>query len=466
MDPLDWWARDLSHMPITCDLQATLDIAHDYARAGFNAEAIALLENRIDKNSPTIDAQTLPDQSWGAMPMVLYTLGWLQARSTNASVAAGYCRRASEHSPDYCFPSRLEEIGILEFAMRTNQRDAKAAYYLGNLLYDRRRHREAIAMWQRSVKIDPHFSIPWRNLGIGHFNILRNPTKARSAYDKALAANPKDARLLYERDQLWKRIGVPAPKRLRELERRRDLVDLRDDLTIELASLDNQTGNHQAALELLTRRHFQPWEGGEGAALGQFVRTHLSLGRIALNQRDADAAIEHFQRALVVPHNLGEAKHLLANQSDIHYWLGVALEAAGRDDEARSHWKTAAEFKGDFQNMSVRVFSEMTYYSALSLRRLGRKRDADKLLRQLLTHAKSLFDAQVEIDYFATSLPTMLLFEDDLKHRQQTASLFIQAQARAGLGEKGKARTLLKQVLTRDPNHALAADLLGELDSK
>jgi tetratricopeptide (TPR) repeat protein len=466
MDPLDWWARDLSHMPITCDLQATLDIAHDYARAGFNAEAIALLENRIVENSPTIDAQTLPDQSWGAMPMVLYTLGWLQARSTNASVAAGYCRRASEHSPDYCFPSRLEEIGILEFAMQTNQRDAKAAYYLGNLLYDRRRHREAIAMWQRSVKIDPHFSIPWRNLGIGYFNILRNPTKARSAYDKALAANPKDARLLYERDQLWKRIGVPAPKRVRELERRRDLVDLRDDLTIELASLDNQTGNHQAALELLTRRHFQPWEGGEGAALGQFVRTHLSLGRIALNQRDADAAIEHFQRALVVPHNLGEAKHLLANQSDIHYWLGVALEAAGRDDEARSHWKTAAEFIGDFQNMSVRVFSEMTYYSALSLRKLGRKRDADKLLRQLLTHAKSLFDAQVKIDYFATSLPTMLLFEDDLKHRQQTASLFIQAQARAGLGEKGKARTLLKQVLTRDPNHALAADLLGELDSK
>jgi tetratricopeptide (TPR) repeat protein len=350
--------------------------------------------------------------------------------------------------------------------MRTNPQDAKAPYYLGNLLYDRRRHREAIAMWQRSAKVDPHFSIPWRNLGIGYFNILGNSAKARRAYDRALTANPNDARLLYERDQLWKRIGIPAPKRLRELERRRNLVDLRDDLTIELASLYNQTGNHQAALELLTHRDFQPWEGGEGAALGQFVRTHLSLGRIALDHRNPNSAIDHFQQALTVPHNLGEAKHLLANQNDIHYWLGVALEAAGRADEARCHWSTAAHFKGDFQNMSVRIFSEMTYYSALSLRKLGRQKAADTLLRRILAYAKELAGAEGKIDYFATSLPTMLLFDDDLKHRQQTTSLLIQAQARAGLGEKNKARTLLKQVLKRDPNHALAADLLTELSPK
>ena len=57
----------------------------------------------------------------------------------------------------------------------------------------------------------------------------------------------------------------------------------------------------------------------------------------------------------------------------------------------------------------------------------------------------------------------MLLFDDDLQHRQKTTALFLQAQALLGLGEKAKARRLLKKVLARDPNHALAADLLEGL---
>jgi hypothetical protein len=54
----------------------------------------------------------------------------------------------------------------------------------------------------------------------------------------------------------------------------------------------------------------------------------------------------------------------------------------------------------------------------------------------------------------------MLLFADDLKSRQETTALFLQAQAQLGLGRKDKAHALLRAVLRRDPNHALAADLL------
>lgn len=45
------------------------------------------------------------------------------------------------------------------------------------------------------------------------------------------------------------------------------MVSQRDDLSIELCSLYNQTGQHEAALKILTSRHFQPWEGGEGLCL-------------------------------------------------------------------------------------------------------------------------------------------------------------------------------------------------------
>jgi hypothetical protein len=150
--------------------------------------------------------------------------------------------------------------------------------------------------------------------------------------------------------------------------------------------------------------------------------------------------------------------------------------------------------------MSVRQFSEMTYYSALSWERLGQRAKARKLFSELLDYAQALEQAPAKIDYFATSLPTMLLFEDDLQFRQQTTALFLQAQAQLGLGNRSKsssrrksapsdrslernwsgltsaatressgsqaqAQSLLKQVLQRDPNHALASDFLTQVQS-
>jgi tetratricopeptide (TPR) repeat protein len=233
-------------------------------------------------------------------------------------------------------------------------------------------------------------------------------------------------------------------------------------LTVEFCALLNQTGRHVEAMQLLARRGFQPWEGGEGTALGQHVRTQLALGREALAHHNYPCAASHFEEALKSPPNLGEAKHLLANQSDIRYWLGVSLDLLDEKQSARRHWHAAASFKGDFKEMSVRAFSDMTFYSALSWERLGQTAKAKKLLRNLLAYAEKLAKAPAEIDYFATSLPTMLLFDDDLQFRQETTALFLQAQAQLGLGKKLKAKRLLKAVLKRDPNHALAADLWTE----
>lgn len=455
LDRLDQWARHLAGEKLTGDLQAQLDLAHDYARAGFLPEAIALL---TAANAETTD---LPDQSWGAAPLVQYTIGWLEQRRSNDRAARQHFLKASALAPDYCFPARLEEIAILEAAIQANPQDARAPYYLGNLLYDRRRHEAAIKLWERSAKLDANYSVVWRNLGIGYFNIRRQPARARKAYDRAFRANPGDARLLFERDQLWKRLGEKPTRRLRALERHPDLIRQRDDLSVELAALYNQTGAHEQALQLVTARKFQPWEGGEGGPLGQWVRSHLALGRQALAARNAAKARDHFAAALTAPENLGEAKHLLANQSDIHYWLGCALVTLGATAEAQQHWRAAASFKGDFQEMSVRAFSEMTYYSALAWEKLGQATKASKLLRELDAYARNLKQSRAKVDYFATSLPTMLLFDDDLQFRQETTALFLQAQAQLGLNRKTRAKKSLVAVLKRDPNHALAADLLS-----
>ncbi len=365
--------------------------------------------------------------------------------------------------PDYCFPSRLEELVILQAAVDADLQDARARYYLGNLLYDRRRHAEAITLWEESSRLDPAFSVVWRNLGIGYFNVLGNAELARSAFDQALRANPTDARVLYERDQLWKRIGESPECRLRELEKFTGLVGLRDDLSVELATLYNQTLQPTKALTLIQSRKFQPWEGGEGLVLGQHVRTHLALGKLALDEGNASEARRWFEAALKSPENLGEATHLLANQSDVYFLLGEARAAGGDQALARQWWERAAKHQGDFQEMSVKAFSEMTYYNALALKRLNREREAEQLLGALLRYAEDLAQQEAKIDYFATSLPAMLLFEDDLQKRNTIKATFLQAQAWLGLGNRQKAEHLLEEVLGLDRNHMLAADLRAEL---
>ena len=450
LDPLDWWARHLRGEVLACDTQVRLDLAHDCARAGFFREALDLL------------ATATPEPLSGTAPLVAYTAAWVSSQLGDSETAQRHLDTAAKAAPDYCFPARLEEIHVLRHAIAANPGDARAPYYLGNLLYDRRRHREAIALWEKSAQLDPNFSVVWRNLGIGYFNILKKPARARAAYERAVAAAPRDARLLYERDQLWKHLRVAPTVRVAELVRHGDLATTRDDLALELCALFNQTARHAEALLLLSDRRFQPWEGGEGVALAQHVRTHLALGRELLAAGDVFDAARTFDAALTAPETLGEARHLLANPADIHFWLGCALAELGDRTGAREHWTAAANFRGDFQAMSVRAFSEMTYWSARALEKLGRRTAARKLLRGLLAHARRLARTPAKIDYFATSLPTMLLFDDDLQARQLTAAKFLEAQARLGLGEIVAARRLLREVLRRDPSHAAAADLLAE----
>jgi tetratricopeptide (TPR) repeat protein len=453
LDPIDCWARYLRDGSLPADNQMLLDLALDQARAGLLSEAVEILARA---NSQAKD---------GSVPVVFYALAFFHQQLGNLPAAHSACAQAAMASPDYCFPSRLEELLILQAALAASPQDARCAYYLGNLLYDRRRHHEAISLWEQSARLDPFFSVVWRNLAIGYFNILHDPDKARSAFEKAFQANPDDARVLYERDQLWKRVGELPQKRLAELEQFPDLVRLRDDLSIELASLYNQTRRHGQALALIKSRQFQPWEGGEGLVLAQHVRTHLAFGRSALANNQPGEAQKLFEAALTCPQNLGEAKHLLANQSDIYYWLGVALDAAGERAAARQWWERAVRQQGDFQQMHVTSYSEMTYYTALALKRLNRGTEAETLLRCLLTYAERLAEQPAKIPYFATSLPAMLLFEDDLQKRQQITATFLQAQAWLGLGDTEKALRLINDVLELDRNHSLAADLLEEIET-
>jgi len=79
---------------------------------------------------------------------------------------------------------------------------------------------------------------------------------------------------------------------------------------------------------------------------------------------------------------------------------------------------------------------------------------AAQLLEDLRAAAQRQSEAEVRIDFFATSLPAFLLFEDDLARRNRTQSRYLEGLAQLGLGSLDLARAAFEEVLGLDPNHA------------
>jgi hypothetical protein len=113
--------------------------------------------------------------------------------------------------------------------------------------------------------------------------------------------------------------------------------------------------------------------------------------------------------------------------------------------------------------MSVRTVSDGTYWSALGLARLGRRKEADALFRAIQDYALQLEQQRGSIDYFATSLPAMLLFDEDLDRRNRLDALYLRAQTAAGSGGTENAEEMLLRLLAEESSHAGATDLLDEL---
>ena len=419
-----------------------LDLALDYAGAGLFDEAIDVL-HRVSAGDK-------------AYPMVLYYLGYFAEQQGDTAAAADYSGHAATLSPEYCFPNRLESIAVLQRAIAQDPQDARARYYLGNLLYDKKQYWEAIRLWEQARELDKTFSIVHRNLGLAYFNIKEDADAAKTSLEAACAANLTDARLLYELDQLDKRLNIDPAARLARLEANRPLVDRRDDLTVELAALYNQTGRPDDALALLQNRIFHPWEGGEGKVAEQYVQAHLMRGRAALQAGKPTNALAEFTATLKYPENLGEGVHeIFTKQAHLFYAIGVVYEQMGDPTRAGAFYENAVAERNDG--------SALAYYQGLALTHLGRVEAAAETFKNLARAGAVQLQQEATIDYFATSLPTFLVLEDDLQKRNEIDSHFMIGLGRLGQGHVEAARGEFEAVLALDVNHLDAQTHLAAL---
>jgi tetratricopeptide (TPR) repeat protein len=415
-----------------------IEYALDYAAAGLYSEASDMLN-------------ILPEEK--RTPMVYYHLAYFAAKQ---GAPAQKLLLKAQHCPSYlCFPNRLEDIAALRYAISANPGDAMAPYYLGNLFYDKRQYAEAIRCWIQSLQKDESFPTVHRNLGIAYFNKRKEPARALAAFTTAFNLDTTDARILMEFDQLQKRLNHPPSSRLKFLEAHRETVLKRDDLYLEMAALHNFLGNYSQALNLIMSRKFHPWEGGEGKVSGQYVYSLTERAKSSIRTGDFTNALELLSRAQHYPHNLGEGKLYGAQENDIFYWLGCAHEGAGDEAKARQYLKMATN---GLSEPSAAVFyndqqPDKIFYQALAWQKLGEHHRAGHILHKLVEYGEAHLNDEVKLDYFAVSLPDLLVFEDDLSLRNSVHCRYMTALGWLGLGEKSKAKSVFARILKDDAMH-------------
>lgn len=417
--------------------------ALDYAAANLYEEAIEMISFALDER----DEDTYP--------MVFYYLGWFYQQLGDQQKALASFRKGELANPDYCFPNRIEDVAVLQLAIAMNESDGKAAYYLGNLWYDKRQYDEAIAMWEISVKKTGNFPVAWRNLGIAYFNKRNDAGKALECFQRAFALDQTDARIFMELDQLYKRLNTAANDRLKLLEVYPALVAFRDDVYLERAALYNFTGQYELAYQLLISRQFHPWEGGEGRVSGQYLYSLTEMAKQHLQDQEYQLAVDKLQMAREYPHNLGEGKLHGVQENDIFYWLGCACDGLGQKDAAQEYFRLAV--KGLSEPSAALFYNDQQpdkiFYQGLAWIKLNEPEKAKTIFQNLISYGRSHLNDAVKLDYFAVSLPDLLIFEDDLDIRNNVHCHYLIGLGLLGLKDTDKAKQEFELALQQDAMH-------------
>lgn len=435
LDPMDFISRQILGEKPEMRVDTAIEIAIEYKAGAFYNNAIKVL---TDANSN--------------YPLVHYHLADLFEIIGDKEKTQYHLEKGENADSYLCFPHRLDDMLVLENAVKINVNNAMANYYLGCLYYDKKRYDNAIKCWENTAEKKPEFPTAHRNLALAYYNKRGDEKSALKELETAFELDKTDARVLMELDQLYKKTQMPAKDRLAFLEKHIDLVNFRDDLYTEYVTLMNLNGEYEKALDCLMSHSFHPWEGGEGKAPAQYV---ASLCALAQKESENEKAISLLERTFAYPHNLGEGKLYGAQENLQNYLLGLAYERLNNLEKAKEYFDKAS--LGLSEPQSAMYYNdqppETIFCQGLALLKLGKTDEANSRFDKLISYADEHINDNVKIDYFAVSLPDFLVFDEDLNTKNKVHCLFMKALVLLGKGENQKAKEIFHKAFSLDNSH-------------
>ena len=437
------------------------ELALDYLAAGLFDDALAIWNLAVKTHAVT--AMTTYYRCW-----TLLLAG--RTLEAEALLAADEPRFAL----GTVFPNRLEAIVALQAVdtlSTVTARSWQRGYLLGNIWYDKRQYDLAGDCWRRALALDTDAACPIldRNLALLSYNKLHDAQAAEQYMQSACRKAPADSRLFMEYDQLLRRLGYTPAARLARFEAYPDVVVRRDDLVLEKATLLNLLGRHEESAALIAARQFHPWEGGEGKVSTQYRLARLAMARQLLQPSsssqqpssssvtatDLARALRLLEECLTYPANLGEGKLIGAQDNDVYYYLGCAYHQQGDETSAQAAWRRGTQ--GPTEPAAALYYNDAQpdkiYYAALCYRALGDEAQAQSLFHKLIAYGEAHLTDHITMDYFAVSLPDLLVWDGDLDRQNRFHCHYLQTLGYTGLGSLPQAHHHRTEALRLDPYH-------------
>jgi tetratricopeptide (TPR) repeat protein len=424
-----------------------LEAAVEYGNAGLWDDGASILKLLVD---------SAKDKNH-VSPLAYYYLADFAKTDGKAEQAAAYRQLAKQMSPEYCFPFQAESIAVLRRAMEADPNDARAPYYLGNLLFDWQPE-QAVKLWKQSAAIDPSLAMVHRNLALAesHQKPTPNNTQAIAELEQAVSGPTKYAMHFSELDELYATAGAAPEKRLALLEANQSIVQKRDDALSREIGLKIFAGKYDDAIALMTGRTFSVWEGGSLDVAEHWINAHILRGRKRLAAKQFNEALADFQVAKLIRDNLPNDRGGGSHQAEIAYWIGNAYEGLADAELARQTWRETSEPSSPGQGFGRRgggFGSErlaQSYYQAAARKKLGQSSEAEKQFHDILSASKSAADRTDE-----TAPPRPGRRGDQSPHAAAAMAKYVAGLAQLGLGDTDAAKADFEQALQ------LVPDLLG-----
>ncbi|WP_242158030.1 DUF5107 domain-containing protein [Aestuariivivens sediminis] len=412
------------------EVESYLELANNYSNSGFISEAKEILL-RLEATG-------------NSYPMLYYYLGYYSHLLDENNESLNYYKKAANMPHDYCYPFRAESIYVLEHAMLTNHNDAKAPYYLGNLFYEAQPNR-AIEMWEKSIERDDTFYIAHRNIGLAYEEAKEDNHEAMKRYEKAVALNSKDPRLLFELDEIYEKNRISPERKYQILKENQETASLRTETLLRFATRSLEAGKYQEAIEIIESNTFPQLEGGREMQ-DTYLSAYTLRGMDYLNTNALDKAEADFKKIIDYP----VGRFGRARWAQFNYLLGLTYEKMGKQDLAMSYFKKAEAMNIPFRGAD----SEYIYYRGLSLKKLGKKKAADELFKKLLEYIQ-----EKDNSTFFTQ------FEGGQSEDFRVATNhYITGLAHQGLENTAEAKANFNKALSYLPSHIWSRIHLNQLN--